>query len=192
MGADMRARGVRILHATVESGHHADFVALAGWMMSPARVGLWAGGTGTEPQAFIDEVGEAAPPWSAEVTVAPGVRINHATVCRSLTPPAHGWQSAGGFVVMGIWQVKTGSGSRFASVALRNAEASVRDEPGCLFFQVLADLADSDRFFLLEGFRASEDFAAHSTTAHFAAFAEVARPLFTGDRSLTIQGAIHN
>jgi quinol monooxygenase YgiN len=191
MAAGTERSGVRILHATVQVGHQPDFAAIADRVMSPTKVGLWAGEDREEPKAFVDEVDKMSPPWPATVTAGSGVRVNHAAECRSLTPRQPGWQSSGAFVVLGIWQVRAGSGGQFAPVAVRNAEASVRDEPGCVFFHVLADLADPDRFYLLEGFRSSEDFTAHSATAHFAAFAEVARPLFAGDRSLTIQGAIH-
>jgi autoinducer 2-degrading protein len=49
-----------------------------------------------------------------------------------------------------------------------NAEASVRDEPGCLRFDVCSVAADENRFVLYELYTDAEAFAAHKAAPHFA------------------------
>ena len=49
-----------------------------------------------------------------------------------------------------------------------NAEASVRDEPGCLRFDVCSVAADENRFVLYELYTDADAFAAHKAAPHFA------------------------
>ena len=55
-----------------------------------------------------------------------------------------------------------------------NAEASVRDEPGCLRFDVSAVAADPNRFFLYEIYTDAAAFEAHKAAPHFARWRSVA------------------
>jgi (4S)-4-hydroxy-5-phosphonooxypentane-2,3-dione isomerase len=48
-----------------------------------------------------------------------------------------------------------------------NARASLRNEPGCLRFDVVADQADDDHFLLYEIYEDAAAFAAHKATPHF-------------------------
>ena len=49
----------------------------------------------------------------------------------------------------------------------RNARASVRDEPGCLRFDVTADAADPDLFWVHEVFRDQGALEEHRRSPHF-------------------------
>ena len=55
-----------------------------------------------------------------------------------------------------------------------NAEAAVRDEPGCLRFDVCAVAADEHRFLLYELYRDAAAFEAHKASPHFARWRTVA------------------
>ena len=48
-----------------------------------------------------------------------------------------------------------------------NAEASVRDEPGCLRFDVCSVEGDENRFLLYELYVDADAFAAHKQAPHF-------------------------
>ena len=61
-----------------------------------------------------------------------------------------------------------------------NAEASVRDEPGCLRFDVSAVTADPNRFFLYELYTDAEAFEAHKASPHFAQWRTVAERVVVG------------
>ena len=50
----------------------------------------------------------------------------------------------------------------------RQAAASLANEPGCLRFDVFADLADPTHFMLYEEYTSQEAFEAHKQTDHFA------------------------
>ena len=70
--------------------------------------------------------------------------------------------------------VRPGRREEFLAGMAANAEASVRDEPGCLRFDVCAVAGDEHRFLLYELYRDADAFAAHKATPHFAAWRAVA------------------
>ena len=51
-------------------------------------------------------------------------------------------------------------------------------KPGCLRFDVLADVADPCRFVLYELYRSAADFDAHLISPHFQSFSDATRDLF--------------
>src|SRR5688500_18949358 len=61
-----------------------------------------------------------------------------------------------------------------------NAEASVRDEPGCLRFAVSAVGSDPNRFFLYELYTDAAAFEAHKVSPHFAQWRTVAEQVVVG------------
>ena len=69
----------------------------------------------------------------------------------------------------------------FLAAITANAEASVRDEPGCHRFDVTAVEGDENRFVLYELYDDARAFEAHKRAPHFAAWRSVA------DRVLTSQ-----
>jgi quinol monooxygenase YgiN len=58
-----------------------------------------------------------------------------------------------------------------------NAAASVRDEPGCLVFDVLRDRSDPDLVWLYEVYTDEAAFEAHMRTSHFLASRPLIEPL---------------
>jgi autoinducer 2-degrading protein len=61
-----------------------------------------------------------------------------------------------------------------------NAETSVREEPGCLRFDVSAVAGDPNRFFLYELYTDAAAFEAHKASAHFAQWRTVAEQVVVG------------
>lgn len=74
-------------------------------------------------------------------------------------------------------QLKPGSYAAFMAAMGTNAAASVRDEPGCLTFDVLRDRSDPDRVWLYEVYVDEAAFEAHMQTAHFLASRPLVNPL---------------
>jgi len=71
-------------------------------------------------------------------------------------------------------QVRPGRRAEFLDGMSANAEASVRDEPGCLRFDVCSVEADEHRFVLYELYVDADAFAAHKQAPHFARWREIA------------------
>ena len=77
-------------------------------------------------------------------------------------------------------EVRPGRREEFLAGMAANAEASVRDEPGCLRFDVSAVDGDENRFMLYELYRDADAFAAHKTSLHFATWRTVAEQVLVG------------
>jgi (4S)-4-hydroxy-5-phosphonooxypentane-2,3-dione isomerase len=81
------------------------------------------------------------------------------------------------FALVVSLKVKPDMRDRFLAAAEDDSICSVRDEPGCLRFDVLHDQADPDHYFFYEVYRDEAAFQAHQASAHFprwrAAAAEV-------------------
>ncbi len=71
-------------------------------------------------------------------------------------------------------EVRPGRREQFLAGMSANAEAAVRDEPGCLRFDVCSVADDPDRFVLYELYADDAAFEAHRAAPHFAAWREVA------------------
>jgi autoinducer 2-degrading protein len=71
-------------------------------------------------------------------------------------------------------EVRPGLREEFLAGMAANAAASVRDEPGCLRFDVTSVQGEENRFFLYELYADAEAFAAHKRAPHFAQWREVA------------------
>jgi autoinducer 2-degrading protein len=74
-------------------------------------------------------------------------------------------------------QLKPGSFDAFMDAMRVNAAASVRDEPGCLTFDVLRDRSDADLVWLYEVYVDEAAFEAHMRTPHFLASRPLVEPL---------------
>jgi autoinducer 2-degrading protein len=64
-------------------------------------------------------------------------------------------------------EVRPGRREEFLAGMAANAEAAVRDEPGCLRFDVCSVEGDENRFVLYELYADAEAFAAHKASPHF-------------------------
>ncbi len=78
------------------------------------------------------------------------------------------------FVVAVLYEIKAESVATFRAAILKNAAASLRDEPGCHRFDV-SFAPEVRSFFLYELYTDEAAFAAHRETAHFAEFNRVAQ-----------------
>lgn len=84
--------------------------------------------------------------------------------------------------VVAVWfEVRPEHAAAFRDAVLRNAAASLRDEPGCGRFDVC--FADGGaRCFLYELYDDRAAFDAHLATRHFAEFSAASEPMVTGKR----------
>lgn len=74
-------------------------------------------------------------------------------------------------------QLKPGTRKAFLNAMLPNAEASVRDEPGCLVFDVVEDRDEPDTFYLYEIYADQNALALHKETPHYQASRAVVNEL---------------
>jgi len=84
------------------------------------------------------------------------------------------------FVIVVDFQLKPGTRSQFRRLIDANADASVRNEPGCLQFDVLEPEDESDRVLLYEIYSDEAAFDAHRQTEHFHIFNRASESLCLG------------
>ncbi len=82
------------------------------------------------------------------------------------------------FVVVVDFQLKPGMGKQFRALIDVNADASVRDEPGCLQFDVLEPEGEEGRVLLYEIYADQAAFDAHLKTEHFHVFNSASESLY--------------
>ena len=78
------------------------------------------------------------------------------------------------FSLMVQMEVRPGRREDFLAGMAANAEASVRDEPGCLRFDVCSVDGEEDRFVLYELYVDADAFAAHKSSPHFLRWRSIA------------------
>ena len=81
--------------------------------------------------------------------------------------------------------VAAGSEEEFAEACTVNSAASLQ-EPGCLRFEVLQQVDEPTRFTLVEAYDSEDDLAAHKTTPHYEAWAEVVNRVQVEPRRKTV------
>ena len=81
------------------------------------------------------------------------------------------------FVVVVEFHLKPGARSEFRALIDANADASARNEPGCLQFDVLEPEDESDRVLLYEVYTDKAAFDAHRKTEHFLVFSRASEGL---------------
>jgi (4S)-4-hydroxy-5-phosphonooxypentane-2,3-dione isomerase len=64
--------------------------------------------------------------------------------------------------------VKPEKRDQFLAAAQDDSTCSVRDEPGCVRFDVLQDNADPNHFYFYEVYRDEAAFQAHTSMSHYA------------------------
>jgi quinol monooxygenase YgiN len=75
----------------------------------------------------------------------------------------------------------------FLAAITTQAESCVRDEPGCLSFDVTEDVAEPNHFVLHEAYRDQAAIEHHRTTPHFANWREAAaRVVIPGSQVNTV------
>jgi len=71
-------------------------------------------------------------------------------------------------------KVKPEMREKFLAAAQDDSTCSVRDEPGCLRFDVLQDNTDPNKFFFYEVYKDEAAFKAHQQTPHYPRWREAA------------------
>jgi quinol monooxygenase YgiN len=84
------------------------------------------------------------------------------------------------FSLMVQMEIRPGRRAEFLAGMAANAESSVRDEPGCLRFDVCAVGSDENRFVLYELYTDAAAFEAHKASPHFARWRTVAEQVVIG------------
>ena len=84
------------------------------------------------------------------------------------------------FSLMVQMEIRPGRREVFLAGMAANAAASVRDEPGCLRFDVCSVDTDENRFVLYELYTDAEAFGAHKASRHFAQWREIAAEVVVG------------
>ena len=82
-------------------------------------------------------------------------------------------------------EVRPGSREEFLAGMTANAETSVRDEPGCLRFDVCSVEGDENRFLLYELYADADAFAAHKQAPHFTEWRKVADRVVASQHNTT-------
>ncbi len=77
--------------------------------------------------------------------------------------------------------IKPGRAAEFSRASLGDAEGSVRDEPGCFRFDILADLTNANRFYLFEVYRDRAAFEDHLKAPHFMKWRAEVQAMFDGE-----------
>jgi (4S)-4-hydroxy-5-phosphonooxypentane-2,3-dione isomerase len=84
------------------------------------------------------------------------------------------------FSLMVQMEVRPGRRAEFLAGMAANAEASVRDEPGCLRFDICSVGSDENRFVLYELYTDAAAFEAHKAAPHFEQWRTVAEQVLVG------------
>ena len=77
-------------------------------------------------------------------------------------------------------KVKPEMRTKFLEAIEDDAVCSVRDEPGCLRFEVLEDQGDPNHFFFYEVYRDEQALEAHRAAPHYARWRQVATDVLAG------------
>ncbi len=86
------------------------------------------------------------------------------------------------FVIWVEFDVKPEAIEKFHAAALDDSTCSVRDEAGCLQFDVLTPTAGGNTFAFYEVYKSRDAFAAHMEMPHFKRFGSVADETVTDKR----------
>ncbi len=74
----------------------------------------------------------------------------------------------------------------FKAASLENANNSIRNEPGCVRFDVMQQADDPTRFMYIEVYHDLESASKHKETKHYNHWREVAEPLLAEPRTRVI------
>ena len=82
------------------------------------------------------------------------------------------------YVIVAPIQIKEGHREAFIEAMLDDAKGSVKDEPGCLRFDVIQDGDDPNRIWLYEIYVDEAAFQAHLQAPHFIKWRETVKDWF--------------
>ncbi len=86
------------------------------------------------------------------------------------------WHARGMFIVHVQVQLRPRTADAFIEATRKNARASLL-EPGVLRFDVVREIAQADRFVLVEVYRDEQAAAAHKETAHYKLWRDEVEPM---------------
>ena len=79
-------------------------------------------------------------------------------------------------------KIKDDYREKFKEASLGDSQGSVRDEPGCLRFDILEDKTDPNKFYLYEVYEnEAAHMEAHRNAPHYKKWRETVSPWFDGD-----------
>ena len=76
------------------------------------------------------------------------------------------------YIIIAQTQIKEGFKERFITGITENASGAVRDEPGCLRFDVIQDANDNNKIWVYEVYKDEAAFQAHTQAPHYLKFRE--------------------
>jgi quinol monooxygenase YgiN len=85
------------------------------------------------------------------------------------------------FAIFGVVDVKPEHVPAFTEATIREARATVRDEPGVFQFHILADADTPSRFYFFEIFRDEAAADAHWATENFTSWEAAVTPMLDGE-----------
>ena len=87
-------------------------------------------------------------------------------------------------------KIKPTMREQFLKAIEDDATCSVRDEPGCLRFDVLADDADPTHFFFYEVYKDDAALEAHRAAPHYPAWGKLPAEWFVGQKAVVVRGTM--
>jgi (4S)-4-hydroxy-5-phosphonooxypentane-2,3-dione isomerase len=100
-------------------------------------------------------------------------------LCDSLS---EGMEGAPMYAIFVTIKVKSGFAEKFKEASLGDAQGAVRDEPGCLRFDMHQDVADPNTFYLYEVYENQEaHLTAHRNAPHYIKWRETVQGWFDGE-----------
>ena len=76
------------------------------------------------------------------------------------------------YIIVAQVQIKEGFKERFITGITENASGAVKDEPGCLRFDVIQDANDNNKIWVYEVYKDEAAFQAHTQAPHYLKFRE--------------------
>ena len=74
------------------------------------------------------------------------------------------------YIIVAAIQIKDGFKEQFINGIIENASGAVKDEPGCLRFDVIQDANDDNKIWLYEVYNDEAAFQAHTQAPHYLKF----------------------
>jgi quinol monooxygenase YgiN len=87
------------------------------------------------------------------------------------------------YVIVATLQIKAEHKKEFIEEMLGDARGSVKNEPGCLRFDVIQDEENPNRIYLYEVYKDKAAFEAHRTMPHFIKWRDAVKDWFDGPRT---------
>ena len=74
------------------------------------------------------------------------------------------------YIIVAAIEIKEGFKEQYINGLIENANSAVKDEPGCLRFDVIQDANDDNKIWVYEVYNDEAAFQAHTQSPHFLKF----------------------